>query len=200
MSKRLQSKYSVCKKLSNSYKNLWGLKSKDYCRSVLIKKKKKLTSFGKLLDIKQSFKFFYSNIGEHLFKNYIKCSIKSPSKTTDKLVSIMESRLDSVLFRSCLVDSFQEARQLINHKFITVNGLCIRMPDKKLNKGDIIKLNILQTIDKESFNKRLLARSIPNYLELDLSNSTIVFLWDVNLKNVYYPINVKYSNISRYYK
>ena len=74
------------------------------------------------------------------------------------------------------------------------------MPDKKLNKGDIIKLNILQTIDKESFNKRLLARSIPNYLELDLSNSTIVFLWDVNLKNVYYPINVKYSNISRYYK
>jgi hypothetical protein len=41
---------------------------------------------------------------------------------------------------------------------------------------------------------------VPNYLELDLKNFTIVFLWDSNFKNTYYPIKMNYSNITRYYK
>lgn len=199
MSKRQLPKYSVCKKLKNSYKNLWGLKLKDKYRSVSYKRRKKSTSYGKLLDIKQSFKFFYSNVNERLLKNYIKCSVKSPSKTTDKLISILESRLDSVLFRSCLVSSFQEARHYINHGFVTVNNKTITLPNVKLSKGDIIKLSIKQ-FNKLNFARALEARSLPNYFELDISNLSVIFLWDVNLENIYYPINVKYFNISRYYQ
>jgi small subunit ribosomal protein S4 len=175
MTKRLQSKYSVCKKLKSPYKNLWGVDKKKNCRSITNIKKRRVSSFGKLLDIKQSLKFFYPNIGEHLFKKNIKYSIKSPSKTIDKLVSILESRLDSVLFRSCLVNSFHEARQLINHKYITVNNSLVNNPSRKLKKGDIIKLN-LKKFDELNFLKLLSSRSIPNYIELDLNTLTIILM------------------------
>jgi small subunit ribosomal protein S4 len=199
MTKRLSSKYSVCKKLKNSYKNLWGFKKKDFCRSVLTKKRKRSTPFGKLLDIKQSLKLFYSNLGENSFKHNIKLSLRSPSKTLDKLTSIVESRLDSVIFRSCFVVSFQEARQLINHRYITVNNICVTCGSKKINKGDVIKINDY-SISKNLFLPIISSRSIPNYLELDFKNLTIVFLWDTNFKNTYYPVRMKYSSIMRYYR
>jgi len=200
MTKRLLSKYSVCKKLRNSYNNLWGIESKDSCRSVLNKKRKKrLTSYSRLLNIKQSLRLFYPNIGEKLFKCCIKSSIKSPSKTIDKLSSVLESRIDSIIFRSCFVTSFQEARQLINHRFITVNDNCVTSPGKKIKKGDVIKVN-LKFLNKEVFLKTLSSRSIPNYLELDINNLTIILLWDVNFKNTYYPIKEEYSDVSRYYR
>ena len=200
MTKRLLSKYSVCKKLRNSYNNLWGIESKDSCRSVLnIKRKKRLTSYSRLLNIKQSLRLFYPNIGEKLFKSCIKSSIKSPSKTIDKLSSVLESRIDSIVFRSCFVISFQEARQLINHRFITVNNNYVTSPGKKINKGDVIRIN-LKSLNKEVFLKTLSSRSVPNYLELDINNLTIILLWDVNFKNTYYPIKEEYSDVSRYYR
>ena len=199
MTKRLSSKYSVCKKLKSSYKNLWGLKKKDFCRSLVSNKKKRSTPFSRLLNIKQSLKFFYSNIGEKFLKRCIKVSIKSPSKTIDKLSSILESRVDTIIFRSCLVNSFQEARQLINHGFVFVNNLCVIKTNKKINKGDIIRVK-LKSFNQDLFLRNLLSRSIPNYLELDLNNLSIALLWDVNFKNTYYPIKEKYVDISRYYK
>ena len=199
MTKRLLSKYSVCKKLKSPYKNLWGLKKKDSCRSVLNKKRKRSTPFGKLLDIKQSFKLFYSNLGENIFKRNIKLSLRSPSKTLDKLTSVIESRLDSIIFRSCFVVSFQEARQLINHRFVTVNNVSITSPNKRINKGDVIKI-INYSISKNKFLDILTSRSIPNYIELDVKNFGIVFLWDTNFRNTYYPVKTKYSNITRYYE
>jgi len=199
MTKRLSSKYSVCKKLKNSYNNLWGIKKKDFCRAVINKKKKKTTPFSRLLNIKQSLRFFYSNISENFFKRCIKSSIKSPSKTIDKLCSLVETRLDTIVFRSCLVNSFQEARQIISHGFVFVNNLRTTIPNKKINKGDIIRIRF-KYFQKNTFSKTLSSRFIPNYLELDLNNFTIILLWDTNFENTYYPIKEKYTDISRYYR
>lgn len=198
MSKRLKSKYSVCKKLNFVYKNIWGFEKKNFSRSLLINKRKKSSFFGKLLNIKQSLKFFYSNISESSFKNYISFSTKSPAKTIDKLVSILESRLDTSIFRSCFVSSFYEARQLINHKFVFVNGECVTLVDKKLYAGDLVEIRIQKNLNKNFYNV-LLTRSLPSNLELDFKNKVFIFLWDTDLKNVYYPIKVDYSAISRYY-
>ena len=95
--------------------------------------------------------------------------------------------------------SFQEARQLINHGFITVNDICVTSVNKRINKGDIVKVKSLY-ISKEMFFSVISSRSLPNYLEIDLKSSSIIFLWDTNFKNTYYPIRMKYSNITRYYK
>lgn len=201
MTKRLNSKYSVCKSLSTEYKNLWGLNKKNSLNALLkLKDRKKRPSvYGKLLNIKRSLRFFYSNIKETSFKNYINYSVKSPSKTIDKFISILESRLDSVLFRSCLVKSFHEARQLINHKHVYINGVSSCLPDKKLYSGDLVQLkNVI--LDKKSFTDILTTRSIPNYLEIDFKNLTIVFLHDAKFKNAYYPVKAKYWTINRFYR
>jgi len=201
MTKRFSSNYSVCKKLKNSYKNIWGLKKKDSCRSVLNKVKKKVTPFGRLLDIKQSLKLFYPNMKESCFKNVVKFSLASPSKTLDKLSSMLESRLDSVLFRSCLVISFQQARQIISHGYVYVNGKCSKLSGKRINKGDVVGIDISNNLfSKTDFANILNSRSIPKYLELDLLNFRIIFLWDSNSKGIYYPIKLNYSNVTRFYK
>lgn len=199
MSKRIQSKYSVCKKLNLPYKNLWGLYFKDYLRSVSSKKKNRLSTYKNFLDIKQSLKMFYSNIKERSFKYYIKNSVCSPTITLDKLVSLLENRLDTVLFRSCFVVSFQQARQLINHGKITVNEVKIFSSSRKVKKGDIIRLSktLIRTC---TFYNVLYSRSISNYLELDWFNFSIIFLWDVDYMNSYYPINVNYFDILRFYR
>lgn len=199
MSKRIQSKYSVCKRLNLPYKNLWGLYFKDYLRSVSSKKKNRLSTYKNFLDIKQSLKMFYSNIKERSFKYYIKNSVYSPTITLDKLVSLLENRLDTVLFRSCFVVSFQQARQLINHGKITVNEVKILSSSRKVKKGDIIRLSktLIRTC---TFYNVLYSRSISNYLELDWFNFSIIFLWDVDYMNSYYPINVNYFDILRFYR
>jgi len=199
MSKRIQSKYSVCKRLNLPYKNLWGLYFKDYLRSVSSKKKNRLSTYKNFLDIKQSLKMFYSNIKERSFKYYIKNSVCSPTITLDKLVSLLENRLDTVLFRSCFVVSFQQARQLINHGKITVNEVKILSSSTKVKKGDIIRLS--KTLIRIcTFYNVLYSRSISNYLELDWFNFSIIFLWDVDYMNSYYPINVNYFDILRFYR
>lgn len=199
MSKRIQSKYSVCKRLNLPYKNLWGLYFKDYLRSVSSKKKNRLSTYKNFLDIKQSLKMFYSNIKERSFKYYIKNSVCSSAITLNKLVSLLENRLDTVLFRSCFVVSFQQARQLINHGKITINEVKILSSSRKVKKGDIIRLSktLIRTC---TFYNVLYSRSISNYLEMDWFNFSIIFLWDVDYMNSYYPINVNYFDILRFYR
>ena len=199
MTKTNRSKYNVCKKLHNSYKNLWGLSSKDGFRALKQIKKKKITPFSKILDIKQSFKLFYSNIREQSFKNVVMYSIKSRSKTLDKLASFVESRLDSLLFRSCFVSSYHEAKLLVAHKHIIVNDMFVYKSNIYLIKGSFIKIHKL-LIKKSYFSKILQARSLPNYIEIDFKNLAFIFLWDTAFYNVYYPLNLDYSKISRYYK
>ena len=128
MTKRLKSKFRICKKLNRNYNNIWGLPKGDSLRSVKPQKRKKKPSlYGKLLGVKQSFRFFYCNLQEKSFKRILKKSVNSPLTTLDRFVSFLESRLDVVLFRSCFASSMHNARQLINHGAVRVNGKMVEI-------------------------------------------------------------------------
>jgi small subunit ribosomal protein S4 len=199
MSKRVKSRCRLSKKIFNFYKNIWGNPKKDFCRSMLSAKKKKVSLFGKFLMIKQGLKLFYSNLSEKSFKKYLILAIKSPSKTIDKFISILERRLDTVLYRSLFVSSFFEARQLINHGFVYINNKQVVLPHIKLYQQDFVYLKkIINSLDL--FRFFILVKSMPNYLEMNFVCFTIIFLWDTNIANVYYPLNLKYSLINRFYK
>lgn len=199
MTKRYKSKYHITKKLTNIYKNLWGNNNKDFLRSILKVKRKKTTTFAKLFIIKQSLKLFYSNLSEKCFKNYLNISIKSPSKTIDKLISYLERRLDTILFRSLFAFSFFSARQLINHGFVYLNNKVSLISKKSIYKGDVIF--IAKTFKSfELFHFFLLNRSLTNYLEIDYKYNSIIFLWDINLANTYFPVKSKYSLINKIYR
>lgn len=199
MIKKTKSKYKSIRNLTGIYKNLWGNNKKDFYRSALILKRKKLSSFGKVLLIKQSLKLFYSNIKERCFKCYLNSAVKSPSKTMDKFISILESRLDTILFRSLFAFSFFEARQLITHGLVYVNKRIVFMPKKKIYFGDYVYVH--KTLSSyDLFKFFVLVRSLPNYLEINYRCFTIAFLWRNNLSNTYYPVNTKYSLLTRFYK
>jgi small subunit ribosomal protein S4 len=209
MTKRSQSKFHICRKLNKNYNNLWGLPKGESLRSVKNEKnkKKKVSVYGKLLSVKQSLKFFYSNIGERSFKRLLKKSVKSPLTTLDRFVSFLESRLDVVLFRSCFTSSVHKARQIINHGAILVNGKRVRDPSTRISQLDLIEIDsnwlnedleksvILKNVER-NFNSRFL----PPHLEIDYKTLTIIFLWDPNYKNTYYPIKSNYGVIQRFYK
>jgi len=209
MTNRLKSKFRICKKLNRNYNNIWGLPKGDSLRSVKIekKRKKKPSLYGKLLSVKQSFRFFYRNLQEKSFKRILKKSVNSPLTTLDRFVSFLESRLDVVLFRSCFVSSMYNARQLVNHGSVRVNGKVVRNPGTNLNQLDIIEIdeNLLEYQTKiesirDGVKKNFQSRFLPSYLEIDYKTLSIVFLWDPNYKSTYYPINANYSIIQRFYK
>ncbi len=209
MTKRLESKFRICKKLNRNYNNILVLPKGESLRSVKNEKRKKKKSslYGKLLGVKQSFKFFYCNLQEKSFKRILKQSVESPLTTLDRFVSFLESRLDVVLFRSCFVSSMFESRQLISHGNVRVNGKVVRNPGSNLIQLDIIEIDVnlfqnesrIQNISND-LRKNFSSRSLPSYLEVDYKTLTIVFLWDLNYKSTYYPINANYSIIQRFYK
>lgn len=208
MTKRLKSKFRICKKLNRNYNNIWGLPKGDSLRSVKPQKRKKKPSlYGKLLGVKQSFRFFYCNLQEKSFKRILKKSVNSPLTTLDRFVSFLESRLDVVLFRSCFASSMHNARQLINHGAVRVNGKMVRNPSTVLKQLDIIEMNEsllnheIKTYDiRDGVKKNFSSRFFPPYLEIDYKTLTIVFLWDPNYKSAYYPIKANYSIIQRFYR
>jgi len=129
--------YGVILKLQN-----FGLlKSLNKIFIYRSKKKNRLTSFGRYLNTKQIIKNFYCNIYEQSFQNYMNKSILSKSKCISKLFSLLESRLDTVLYRACLVNSLYMSRQLINHKLIFLNEKCVMDLGKIVSQGDVISLN-----------------------------------------------------------
>jgi small subunit ribosomal protein S4 len=196
MTKRSITKYHICKKLCNNYNNVWGLPKGNTFKAV--KNKRKIRkSYKKLLTIKQSLKLFYCNISEKGFKRLLKKSMKSPLTTLDRFVSILECRLDVVLFRSCLISSLYKARQVINHGAVLVNGKQLKNPGTKLHNSDFIECNNNRI---DSITNIFISRFVPSHLEIDYKTSCIIFLWCPNHKSVHYHIKSDYKLIQRFYK
>lgn len=207
MTKRLKSKFCLCKKLNKSYNNVWGLPKGQFLRSLRNEKKKKISVYGKLLGIKQSLKIFYCNLQEKSFKRILKKSVNSPVTTLDRFVSSLERRLDVVLFRSCFVSSFYEARQIISHGLVSVNTKKVKDPGTLLNELDLVEIDkswVLQNSEKNLALKNIKlnfsSRFLPIHLEIDYKSLSVIFLWDPNFRNVYYPVKANYEIIQRFYK
>nr|YP_009476689.1 ribosomal protein S4 [Proteomonas sulcata]AVM81182.1 ribosomal protein S4 [Proteomonas sulcata] len=206
MTKRLTAKFSVCKKLKKKYKNVWGLNKGDSLRSTHYtqKKRKGLSSFGHLLNTKQCLKAYYCNLTEKTFKILLRKSIKSSLNTLDKFISLVEMRLDVILFRAAFVSSLYKARQLINHGVILVNSKPVFNMNKKIAQYDIIEFRCKekqfydQVLSDLKFN--INTRSFSSHLEIDYRTMRILVLWEPKFSNVYYPIKADYSTFYRLYK
>jgi small subunit ribosomal protein S4 len=206
MKKKFHSKFFLCKKILNKYKNIWCTEKAFQFRSIRFKKHKvnKVSSFGKLLRNKQNLKFFYCNLKEKTFKNHLKAAIKSPLKTMDKFLSILEQRLDIILFRASFVFSLYQAKQMIAHGHVTVNNKTIYDLNKKIKQFDFIKLKLNKNkIISQIFSKfknKILEKTVPIHLEISFKNFTICFLWSPSVSELYYPIKNDFSMITRYYR
>jgi len=99
----------------------------------------RLSSFGIQLREKQKTKRYYG-IGEEQLKNYLREAAKAKGRTDDNLMSLLERRLDNVIYRLGLAPSRRSARQLTVHGLVKVNGKKVTFPAFKIKTGDIIEL------------------------------------------------------------
>ena len=100
---------------------------------------RKISEYGLQLREKQKAKFIYGVL-EKPFRNYYKKADKMPGMTGANLMTMLESRLDNVVFRLGLARTKKEARQIVDHKHVLVNGKQVNIPSYLVKAGDVIEI------------------------------------------------------------
>ena len=100
---------------------------------------KKMSEYALQLREKQKAKFIYGVL-EKPFRNYYNRADKMKGMTGENLMVMLESRLDNVIFRLGFARTRKEARQIVDHKHVLVNGKCVNIPSYLVKAGDVIEI------------------------------------------------------------
>ncbi len=100
---------------------------------------RKVSEYGLQLREKQKAKFIYGVL-EKPFRNYYERADRMKGQTGENLMRMLECRLDNVLFRMGLARTRREARQIVDHKHITVNGKTVNIPSYLVKAGDVVEV------------------------------------------------------------
>ncbi len=132
---------------------------------------KKMSEYGLQLREKQKAKFIYGVL-EKPFRNYYEKADRMKGMTGENLMVLLERRLDSVVFRMGFARTRKEARQVVGHKHVLVNGKCVNIPSYLISAGDVIEVREksrgLQRYKDiaEATNGRL----VPEWMDVDQEN------------------------------
>ncbi len=100
---------------------------------------RKMSEYGLQLREKQKAKFIYGVL-EKPFRNYYERADRMKGQTGENLMVLLERRLDNVVFRLGFARTRREARQVVLHKFVLINGKCINIPSYQIKAGDVIEI------------------------------------------------------------
>ena len=130
---------------------------------------KKVSEYGLQLREKQKAKFIYGVL-EKPFRNYYERADRAKGQTGENLMIYLETRLDSVIFRMGFARTRREARQVVGHKHVLVNGKCVNIPSYSVKAGDVIEIR-----EKSKSLQRYKdivevtgGRLVPEWLDVDL--------------------------------
>ena len=131
----------------------------------------KSSEYGQQLREKQKAKRFYGVL-ESQFRSYFEMAERRPGQTGENLLSILECRLDNVVYRLGFAMSRAEARQMVSHGHITVNGRKVNIPSYQVKPGMVVSLKeSSRGIEKIKANIEANAfRPAPKWLEYDANN------------------------------
>ncbi|HOS43616.1 MAG TPA: 30S ribosomal protein S4 [Armatimonadota bacterium] len=101
--------------------------------------RKKVSDYGHQLREKQKVRRYYG-VFERQFRNYFGKAVRQRGVTGETMLQQLELRLDNLIFRSGLVSSRAEARQLITHRHFTVNGRIVTIPSYQVKPGDVVEV------------------------------------------------------------
>ena len=203
MTKRLNSKHKVDRRLKI---NLWGrpkspFNSRPYPPGQHGQSRSsKPSDYGIQLRAKQKLKSYYGNINERQFRNLYKKAIMKKGDSAENLISLLERRLDAVVYRSKLSTTIFSARQLINHGHVKVNGKKVNISSYQLKEEETIevreKSKKLALIDIALANKE---REVPEYLLVDEKNKKVTFVRTPKFEEVPYPVVMEPNLVIEYY-
>ena len=137
------------------------------------KGRKKQSEYGLQLNEKQKVKFIYGLLEKQFHKYYVMAT-KRQGITGEMLLQILESRLDNVVFRLGLANTRREARQIVNHGHITVNGKKVDIPSYLVKPGDVISVRekSRSSVRIKEIVEENVKRVIPQWLDMDRNTLT----------------------------
>ena len=170
MARNMQPIAKRCKALGISPAEL-GYAKKTTKRNPKGQVRRKQSEYGRQLNEKQKVKFVYGVL-ERQFKGYYEMAERRQGKTGENLLSILESRLDNVVYRLGFAMTRPEARQLVSHGHITVNGRKVNIPSFLVKPGMVITLkDSSKNLEKIKANVEGSSyRATPKWLEYDANN------------------------------
>ena len=132
---------------------------------------RKMSEYGLQLREKQKAKYIYGVL-EKPFHNYYDKADRMPGQTGANLMILLESRLDNVVFRMGFARTRKEARQIVDHKHVLVNGKCVNIPSYLVKAGDQIEIR-----EKSKGSERYKGilevtggRLVPEWIDVDQEN------------------------------
>ena len=203
MTKRINAKHKIDRRLKV---NLWGRPKSPFNSRAYPpgqhgqNKRGKPTDYGIQLNAKQKLKGYYGNINERQFRNIYRLAITKRGDTTENLIGLLESRLDTVIYRAKFTPTVFAARQLINHGHIKVNKKKVNISSYTVKETDVIevreKSKTLTVIDGSLSNKE---REVPEYIQLDNKSKTVKLIRIPKFAEVPYPVIMEPSLVIEYY-
>ena len=206
MTKRHAAKYKISRRIGES---LWGRAKDPYNKRSYAPgqhgqasggRKKKLSDYGQQLQAKQKLKAYYGNITEKQFAKLYAEAIRMKGDTSENLVALLERRLDTVIYRMCVVPTVFAARQFVNHGHVKVNGTRVNIASYRVKEGDVIEI-------KEA-SKQLVSvleamaspeRDVPEYIEFDEKAVKATFTRTPKLADVPYPVKMEPNLVVEFY-
>ncbi|MFQ9985495.1 MAG: 30S ribosomal protein S4 [Lachnospiraceae bacterium] len=140
-------------------------------RRQLKRANRKMSEYGLQLREKQKAKFIYGVL-EKPFRNYYKKADKMSGMTGENLMVMLETRLDNVVYRLGMARTRKEARQIVDHKHVLVNGKQVNIPSYLVKVGDVIEIKEKNRDSKRyaQITEITAGRMVPAWLEADLES------------------------------
>jgi len=171
MSKRESAKYKIDRRMGE---NIWGRPKSPVNRREYgpgqhgQRRKGKLSDFGVQLRAKQKLKGFYGDISEKQFRKIYEEAARRRGDTGENLIGLLESRLDTVVYRAKFVPTVFAARQFVNHGHVNVNGRRTNIQSYRCKPGDVIEVRekskqMVMVLEAAA----LAERDVPDYIEVD---------------------------------
>ena len=162
--------------------------------------KGKISDYGTQLQAKQKLKFYYGNMNERQFRNVYRKAMKKRGDTTENLVGLLETRLDTVIYRAKLAPTVFSARQLINHGHFRVNKKKVNISSYMVKENDLIevkdKSKTLTIIEGCLSSKE---RDVPEYIQSDSKNKTAKLVRVPKFAEIPYPTLMEPKLVIEYY-
>lgn len=132
---------------------------------------RKMSEYGLQLREKQKAKFIYGVL-EKPFRNYFEKAQRMNGMTGDNLMILLESRLDNVVFRMGFARTRREARQIVDHKHVLVNGKQVNIPSYLIKAGDTVEIKEAKKSSPryKEIVEATGGRMVPDWLEVDQEN------------------------------
>src|SRR5689334_6273333 len=203
MSKRQNSKYKLDRRMGE---NIWARpKSPVNKRSYGPgqhgqRRAKKLSDYGTQLQAKQKLKGYYGNITERQFRKYYTDASRRPGDTGENMIGLLETRLDTVVYRSKFVPTPFAARQLVSHGHVRVNGRRVTIASYQVKATDVLELSpkakemaLVLEASKSA------ARDTPDKVEVDHGKMTAKLLRTPKLADLPYAVQMHPHLIVEFY-